>query len=697
MAIVIPILAFAAIWVLLLGEGGGEPRDWEGAGSAFLQAAVFWGAVVTLSSELLSLVKGLTFAGIVLTWLCVLAAALAVGWRRGSYRILITKLINGALPRSGFEMLCWIGVAVIALVALFVGWITPPNNVDALLYHVARIDHWAQDRGLAHYATAYAHQLLKPIWAETAMLHLRILWGSDQPVHLVQWFSMAGSLIGVVTLAGQLGAQRFGKAFAAVFAASIPMGILQASSAQNDYVVAFWAVCAAHFVLINRKRRLSNIERAGFGLVLGIGFLTKGTFYVYGPPLILWYFISCLRRSGLRRTLFEGIALAMIAMSLNLGFWVRNIITFGGPYGPSAFLNKNLGIKYLLPEPSSLVPSLESGGVSSGGTDGELQQPITLRTGDFQVSIPIRLAAPPAQPEGNPLTGFAVRILRTAAYNLITPSHAINQLALRAMKRLPTIFNKGYIQQWNQVAWNHEDTAPNPIHFALIPLTLVALLVQHRRQRGTQIGLYSAVVLSTYALIPAVVGHGDTIWGIRYQLPFFVLWAPVAGAALGSIKPIWFSQVLAAALLLSSLPWLLLNNTRPLIGMPPWPTRIGSILTTSPEDMLFASNPSTREAYIKATATISASSCKQVGLRIDSGDLEGQFWWLLNAPQSGIEIQSIFPLDSLKPLVDPNYHPCAILCTICGDRTRLNGLPLISNKKQLSLFMGDSFVPDPDG
>jgi hypothetical protein len=696
MALMIPILAFVAFWVLLLGEGGKEPPDFARAGSAFIRAAVGWGAVVTISSELLSLVRGLTFAGISLTWLGMLVAILMAGWRRGSYRNFTAQLGSLAMPVLDFETVCCIGAGVIALVTLFIGWITPPSNVDALLYHVVRIDHWAQSRSLVHYATARTHQLLKPIWAETAMLHLRILWGSDQPVHLVQWFSMVGSLIGAAALAGQLGAKRLGQTLAVVFAASIPMGILQASSAQNDYVVAFWAICTAHFVLLSRKRRLSNLELVGFGLALGIGFLAKGTFYVYGPPLMLWYFISRLRDSGLWRTFIEAVVLAAIAMSLNLGFWARNIATYGGPYGPSLWLSKNLGFKNFLPEPSGLFPRLEHD-ATVVGSDANLPKPAVLAARNFAGLYALDAEFPPLQTSSNPIIGFAIRIFDTAAFNLITPSHAINQLELRGMAALPMVFSTGYIQQWNQVAWNHEDTAPNPLHFALIALSLIVLLLQHRHHQSTEVGWYTVVVLCMYALIPAVIGHGDSIWGIRYQLPFFVLWAPIAGAVFGVIRPGWIPRGLAAVLLLASLPWLLLNNTRPLIGMPPWPTRIGSILTTPTDVLMFASNQATLVPYSQAAATIAASSCTRVGLRINSHDLEGQFWWLLRAPQSGIEIQTIYPLDSLRSLVDPQFRPCAILCTICGDRTRLHGLPLISQSKYLSLFMGDGYVPDPDG
>ena len=143
------------------------------------------------------------------------------------------------------------------IMLLPVAWIAPPNNVDSLLYHMSRIMHWAQNGSLEHYATGYHHQLLTPPWAELANLHLRTLWGSDRPANLVQWFSMVGSVVIASGVGELLGLRRKGQLLTGIFVASIPMGILQATSTQNDYVVTFWAVCSAYLVTLSFSRRLT--------------------------------------------------------------------------------------------------------------------------------------------------------------------------------------------------------------------------------------------------------------------------------------------------------------------------------------------------------------------------------------------------------------------------------------------------------
>ena len=74
------------------------------------------------------------------------------------------------------------------------------------------------------------------------------------------------------------------------------MGILQATSTQNDYVLSMWLVCMVYFMLImvdkNNQKGLSLIYTFAIGCSLGLAILTKGTAYVFVLPFILWFFIK---------------------------------------------------------------------------------------------------------------------------------------------------------------------------------------------------------------------------------------------------------------------------------------------------------------------------------------------------------------------------------------------------------------------
>ena len=109
------------------------------------------------------------------------------------------------LPRGlDLAMMVWIATVVALTGALALSAV--PINPDSMTYHLARVAHWAQSRSVAFYPTHIIRQLYQPPWAEFAALHLFIFAGGDRLVNLVQWISMAASLVGVSAIARQLGA-----------------------------------------------------------------------------------------------------------------------------------------------------------------------------------------------------------------------------------------------------------------------------------------------------------------------------------------------------------------------------------------------------------------------------------------------------------------------------------------------------------
>jgi hypothetical protein len=188
-------------------------------------------------------------------------------------------------------------------------------------------------------------------------------------------------------------------------------------------------------------------------------------------------------------------------------------------------------------------------------------------------------------------------------------------------------------------------------------------------------------------MIPIVIGHGPSIFGIRYQLSFFVLWAPVAGLAAGFSGNEKLVRILATAFLVAAVPWVLLNKSRPLIGLPPTRTVIGSILTEDPVAVLLPWSPRLRDDYESAAEAVKSSGCLSVGLRAQSSFLEYPLWWLLDAPQSGIRIESLETADYLERYRDPAFAPCVVVCATCGGEATSTGLPLFAVYDQLSVYM----------
>jgi len=662
----LPVAFVAASWATLLGAAARKGRgDWR---DAFLRAAVIWGALVALSTEVLSLFHGVTQAGVALFWGLVVGALLAVGLWKGLLRSTWAHILQ---TRPGFatsEKLLLAGIAVVVLLLLVIAWISPPNNVDSLLYHMARVAHWVQDASLEHFPSGFEHQLTMPIWAETAILHLRVLWGDDRPANLVQWFSMVGSLIGISAIAGRLGGTRRAQLLASALVLSIPMGILQATSTQNDYAVAIWAVCLAYFVIRRRQADPASGEIAYIGLAAGLGLLTKGTGYIYSLPLLVWCFWPR-RPWKLGAWARDAAVVGLLIGVLNAGFWARNLVTFGGPFGTSEWLASNLTLgRALRATPPAASTPVDSQAVTPAptpvpelGTEaGAGQSPGVLgRVAGVVIDLPRRL-------------------LQVTAYQLVTPFGVITRRYATVLEAFPGIFPVEQTDRIRRLEWNHEDFAPSPLHMILAGLAIVLVWLLRPKSRWGGLRAYTAAVALTYLLLPVVIGHGNSVWGIRYVLTFFVLSSPVAAVVIAQAFSGRVVSVAAFSLIALSLPWTLLNNTRPLITDLPYTTRVESILVMDRTELLLANLQREQDAYWNAAVLVEAMKCRQVGLRLPGYSPEYPFWWLLNAPESGIRIESAYHSAYTDRYVDPTFEPCVIICSDCATGDEIPGYSLVA-------------------
>ena len=149
-----------------------------------------------------------------------------------------------------------------------------------------------QKRGIL--SNTILRQLHSNPWSEFAILHFQILDGGDRFANFIQWFSMVGSIVGVSLLAKELKATIRGQIFAAVACATIPMGILQGSSTQTDYVVSFWLVCFVYFAMLLR-RKADLLYALATGVALGLAILTKATAYIFAFPFLAWLGLSSIK------------------------------------------------------------------------------------------------------------------------------------------------------------------------------------------------------------------------------------------------------------------------------------------------------------------------------------------------------------------------------------------------------------------
>jgi hypothetical protein len=600
-------------------------------GEAAVFAALLWAYGIALACEVLSLFQVLTFASLLTLWFLTLAAViLALARSRPPPRPRLRSLGEAAAGLIFEEWILVVAVLVIGSVTLLVALVAPPGTADSQTYHLPRIEHWIQNRSLAFYPTPVGRQLVMPNLAELLILQLRLLSGGDRLDNLVQWMAGAGSifLVGRVTTA--LGASRRGVAFARLVAATLPIGILETTSTQNDLVTAFFILAMAERLLAWRHCR-SPIDAAAFAAAAGLALATKGTAYLIGLPLGLWFLVASLR-AGPR-------ALAMLALC---------------------------SVVLLLPNLPGYLRNIDYSGAPLSGGD-------VTNNADFG------------------LDALTVNGVRNLASNLATGSIALNRqitqivytwlgiLGLDTNAPQLTFAGTSFGLTADQ---GNENTAANPAQLLLALASLVVVLRSsgvspHPRR------IYALCLLAAGLLFVTVLRWQP--WITRLQLPLFALAAPLAaflpigGAPSGRTRARerTLSAAFATSLLFFAWRPLWENSHRPLL---PSSARRDGILASSADELLFIANPGLRSSYEAATRYVAAQGDRRIGLLIGGDDWEYPIWRLLREVGTRdlrIEHLSDASPGSARPYPLGPFDPTLVITTLVDLPARLtiNGKP----------------------
>jgi hypothetical protein len=531
----------------------------------YLRVAIVAGVLVATITEGLSALGLLTFWPLILAWVTIAGPALCLVASRqacpGRSRL-------GELGRSltSFDLAMGGWIVVVTALTGVLAVFAVPTNWDSMVYHLARVAHWVQNESVAFYPTAVVRQLYLPPWAEYAVLHLFIVAQGDRLANLPQWGSMIGSLVGVSLIARQLGADARGQILSSFVCATIPMGIMQSSTTQNDYVVAFWLVCLVS-ALMSLDLQPGLAAPLAAGAALGLALLTKGTANIFAAPFVV-YFVAGGRGRTLSVKLKQGLLIAVCALTLNAPHYARNLERFGfalgpGGEGPYTYTNQEFSLPVLL---SNVLRNLAlHAGTPWRGVNTKVEQAIT--------AVDSTLGIAPDDPRSTwPNTRFAV----------IAP-----------------------------IA--HEDLAGNGFHLLLVAAAGLAVL---RIRSNERIRGYAGCLVVAFLLFCLLLRWQP--WHSRLHLPLFVLGAPLAGLVFERLNTRALSVVL---LMLAASSWYFLtgNTAHPLSG----PKAVFRMSRT--EQRLAHADP----AYLGAARFVKATGCSRLGLAIASNDPEYVLWALL--------------------------------------------------------------------
>lgn len=625
------------VLILLISRASGF--SWR---ESILAAAVVWGLLLTIITEALSALGALSYPAVLASWL--LSGAALAGFYLWFF---MDKGLTSVRvrPVAGAPLLLVLPIGFIVSLTGLIAFVAPPNNYDSMTYHLGRVVHWIQNHSVQHYPTNIDWQLFMPPWAEFAVTHFYVLSGGDRLSNGVQWFSMLGSLTGVSLIAKQLGGSKESQLLAALVAACLPMGILQATSTQTDYVVTLWLVCFAHYVLRLldvSERQLPILTQSSLaGLSLGLALLTKPTAYLFAAPVLVCLFLSLARRWGVRSVKIV-LAISAIAVVMNCPHYLRNIDVFGSPLAHQSVTSGLTNMPVI--------------------THGEVR-PLLLM--------------------------FASNLMRSTASEMATPFYYPNRIVEVVVGGIEAggietfVFRKRDAKEFRlSPRQNHEDFAGNPIHLFLIVLCGAVLIGKARRERVSVTHYFALVLFAVYLAFFLFLRWN--VYIARLHLPLLVLGASVIAVTVSGSFLVRAQTGIVILLVVASQFALLYNEARPLIGGK-------SIFVVSRLEQYFRNRMRLFPQYSHARFLLKDKLCSQVGfLSQDPDSWEYPLWVLLEVgPVSSLRIEHLRvenqSVKASEPGAMSDFIPCGLVAV---DMTERPDLIIDGGKEYFKAWMG---------
>jgi len=608
--------AMPAVFLVLAALYFGTRDEWR---IAWMKAAVVTGLVVVAITEALSLVRLLSLPAVVAAWLVACAVAVALVWRRRVELSARGRRLRD-IPRPPATLLA--AIAAIALIVAGTGvtaWVAPPNTYDSMTYHMARVAHWAADGTVAHYPTNILRQLYQAPGTEFGVLQLQVLYGGDQLANLVQWFAMVTSVIAASVIALQLGAPMRGQLLASIVVATLPMGILQASSTQTDYAVALWLVCSVAMALRFVADR-SMKSASWFAASLGLAMLTKGTAFLFAAPLVIllggWMLIR-LRK----QLLAAGLVMIFIPLLINSGYFLRNEALFRNPVSAP-------------------------------------QESAQLVNGTFTPQAVLSNVLRDAADQFGTTASVNDRLTETVAW--------VHANVLHISPDDPLTTSPGATFRVTPLSFD-EDYAGDPLH-ALLALVATGAGIGWALRRGPPlIGFYAGALTVAFVLFAGYLRWQP--WITRLELPLLVLAAPLIGAIVSRVSGAVLACMVAGVLVVAAVPWVIDNQTRPLAGF-----AIGrasrslpageTIFNTSRADLYFVKRRELKVPYVNAVERAKQAGCAEIGLWSGADDWEYPLWVLAQASDGRARVDQVFVTNESAHAVRFGAVPCMLVAVV---------------------------------
>jgi len=491
----------------------------------------------------------------------------------------------------------------------------PPNTWDSMTYHLPKVMQWIQNQNVNFYPTSDIRQLIMPPFAEYMILNFYLLFNNDIFSNLAQWFSMLFTVLLVPFVTRKLGGNSKAQFFSLIFVITLPMGILQSTSTQTDYVTSLWLVCFVYFFLkYIQNNSFYNI--VGLSISLGLSVLTKPTAYLFAFPFCVWLFFFLIKDQEKFKKIFT---ILLIFIATNIGQYLRNINIYKNP----------LGIN----------------------TEGYVATNEKL---DFLI--------------------FLSNLIRNLVLNFSFPISNINLKTLSFVEKFHQFLGISITDQSSTVGSDYyipfslyESTAPNTLHFLIIALSLlIFMFLKKKFFYFKNLSFYLFSLIFGFCLFSIVMKWQP--YGNRLLLPLFVLFGPFVSIILADKK--YIINFFIITLFIYSIPYIFFNKSRPLLAsIKKINDKEYSISKTflsnqKRDELYFIRRPELFDKYLEISNIIKDKKCKNIGLIISDDNWEYPLWKFIKKNNNEHKIFHINVNNSSNQLKYNNLtdlKPCAVV------------------------------------
>jgi len=549
---------------------------------AYLISWISLCSLVLISTEILSLFQTVNYQTAFIFWSTISLILVIVMISKRKLKRLENDSTNKNLRIN--IVTAAICICIISGILFLLAIYCPPNTWDSMTYHMSRVAHWVQNENIAFYPTHILRQLHQPPFAEYLILQLQLLNRGDQFANLPQFAAMLISTLGVSLIANEFNLNRSGQLLTALISITIPMGILQATSTQNDYVLTSMLVCAMYFGM-----KLSSTDPQKFTILFSVStalaLATKGTGYLFILPIFVFSLVYSKNSINITLRLI-GLS-ALLCSVFNAGHYFRNFNLYGSILGP--------------------------------GREGSLSYANEI----FSLQV------------------VTSNIVRNFAIHLGTPFYSVNLSITEFVTWLHHLIGLSISDvrtTWGGMPFvldplnPHEDGTGNLLHLLLICIALL-IYISKKSIRTKVITGYITCLISCFILFCIYLKWQP--WHSRLQLPIFVLWSPIVALSFLSIKICRDRELLLTlSLFIASLPWIIFSATKPLIAKlhskPPYYKIEENIFNTTRDRQYFINRPKLWNNYETVIDKIENLNKKNIGLIISGDEWEYPLFPLLN-------------------------------------------------------------------